>query len=50
MEFEGWLQDMTNNICSTQGIPPKIGQNLSKGCILKVINSGGYIFSHSAAI
>ena len=48
--FEGWFQDMTNNIGSTQGILPKIAQNVLKGCILKVIESGVYIFSHSAAI
>ena len=28
----------------------KIGRNVSKGCILKVINLGGCIYSHSAAI
>ena len=30
-KFRGGFQDMTNNICSAQGIPPKIGQNVPKG-------------------
>ena len=30
-KFRGGFQGMTNNICSAQGIPPKIGQNVPKG-------------------
>ena len=32
----GWFQNMTNNLCSTQGIATKLGQNVSKGCILNM--------------
>ena len=48
--FEGWFQDMTNNLCSAYRIAPKIGQNVSNRRKLKVTKLGGYIFSHSAAV
>ena len=46
----GWFQNMTNTLCSAQGIATKLGQNVSKGCILKVLKLGGCIFSHPAVV
>ena len=39
--FTRWFQNMAKNLCSSQGIPPKIGQNVLKGYKLKVIKLGG---------
>ena len=49
-EFGGWFWDMTNILCSTWGIPTKIGKNVSKGWIQKVAKFGDRRRSPSEAI
>ena len=41
---------MAKNLCSTQGIPPKIGQNVLKGYKLKVVKLGWHSLRRSAVV